>query len=91
MDKKIKMVAASSVALHYLMSHPKSTDEEVLQYVADFIRNENVKEDDTKFGMIAAATEMYKIFMKNPKMTEKEYLRLIMENIPNIINNSASV
>lgn len=88
MEKKIKMVAASSVALHYLMSHPKATDEEVLQYVSDFIVNENIKEDDIKFGMIAAATEMYNLYMKNPKMTEKEYLRIIMQNITNIIENA---
>jgi hypothetical protein len=90
MEKKIKMMAASSEALHYLMSHPKSTDEEVLQYVTDFIMNENVKDDDIKFGMIAAATETYKIFMKNQKLTEKEYLNMIMQNIQGIIDNTNS-
>ncbi|MBR9704976.1 hypothetical protein GOV12_06185 [Candidatus Pacearchaeota archaeon] len=88
MEKKIKMMAASSVALQYLMSHQNSTDEEVMQDVANFIMEENIKDDEIKFAMIAAATETYNIFMNSPKMTEKEYLKIVMENIPKIINNS---
>lgn len=88
MEQKIKMMAAASEALHYLMSHQNATDEEVLQYVTDFIMNEHVKDDDIKFGMIAAATETYKMYRENPKMTEKEYLRKVMENIPRILENS---
>lgn len=88
MEKKIKMMAAASVALHYMMGHSNATDEEVLQYVADFIMQENVRDDDIKFGMIAAATETYKLYRENSKMTEKEYLRKVMENIPKILDNS---
>ncbi|MEM0465837.1 MAG: hypothetical protein QXW97_04030 [Candidatus Pacearchaeota archaeon] len=91
MEKKIKMIAAASEALKFLIAHPKSTDEEVIQYVTNFIMNEKIKDEDIKFGMIAAATETYKIFMQNSKMTEKEYLRKIMERIPIIIENSKSI
>ena len=87
MEKKIKMMAAASEALHYLRAHQKVTDEELLQYVTDYIVSENIKEYDVKFGMIAAATHTYKTFMKNPRLTDKEILRLVMETIPEILAN----
>jgi len=91
MEHKIKMMAAASEALRFLRRNSKVTDEEVLQDVADYIQNENIRDYNIKFGMIAAATETYNIFRKEPGLSDKEILKIVMQKIPEIEANIGNV
>lgn len=87
MEKKIKMMATASEALHFLRNNPNSIDEEIFQYISSYISNESIKDEDVKFGMIAAAAETSRIMRENPRLSDKEILKKVMEKIPRLLED----
>ena len=85
MEEKIRMISAAAQALLVFRHDPNAIDEEVFQYVSNYIESENIKDEEIKRGMIAAAAKAIQIARKNPKMSEKEVLREVMNEIPNLL------
>jgi hypothetical protein len=87
MEAQIRMISAASKVLSFRKQSPYAIDEDIFQYVSDYISEENVKDEKVKLAMIAASAEAFDISRKNPKFSEKDVLRELMGKIPGIIAN----
>lgn len=87
MEAQIRMISAASKVLSFRKQSPYAIDEDIFQYVSDFIETENIKDDKVKLAMIASAAEAFSISKKNPKFSEKDVLRELMAKIPMILES----
>ncbi|MBS3080759.1 hypothetical protein J4221_04775 [Candidatus Pacearchaeota archaeon] len=87
MERAIKMISSASKSLHYLKNNPYAIDEEIFQYITDYISEESIKDEITKRAMIASASRAIELRKKHKNMTEKQILKIVMEEVPGIINN----
>ena len=87
-EKGIKMISAATEVLNYKKKHIGSSNEEIMNHVANKISNE--RDNPTRFAMIGAASRALSLSERNPGMSDREIIKDIVAEISSIIHTVES-
>ena len=85
-DKKVKMISSVSQALSFRKKNSNADNEEILKHISQFVKQE--KDKQTKLLMIAASSKALQILDKAPFLTDREIIRKVMQDLPEILENT---
>ncbi len=85
-EKGILIIAGINEALKYRKRYPRSSDENIMKNLMDFLKDPKLKKH--QILIITGVTQALKILAEEPGISDKKVMDKVMKEIPNIINKN---